>query len=110
MRLNVLCLVINIVVVMPISQGIFAAEPPKVASQAPIKTEISEEEAKTIALKLVPGKIHEVEKEKHNGEKVYSVEITAADKVGHEVLINQATGAVIEDKIKKSDDDEDDED
>ena len=107
MKGNFLCLVIFIGSVMPIGQRIIAAEAPKATSQAPAKIEISDEEAKAIALKLVPGKVNEVEKEKHNGDKVYSVEITSASGVRHEVLINPATGAVIEDKKKMIHDDDD---
>lgn len=110
MKGNLLCLVISVGAVTPIGQRVFAAEPAKAASLVPAKIEISDEEAKTIALKLVPGKVHEVEKEKHKGEKVFSVEITTASGVRHEVLINPTTGAVIEDKTKTSHDDDGDED
>lgn len=72
------------------------------------KTTITEEQAKVIALKAVPGKVLEVEKEKHSGEPVYSVEIRGADGTKKEVIISIATGTILEQKIDKDDDEDED--
>ena len=63
--------------------------------------------AKAKALALVPGRVVEVEKEKHKGEPVYSVEIKAADGV-HEVILRIADGALLENKAKAADEEEED--
>lgn len=63
-------------------------------------------QAKAKALALVPGKVIEVEKEKHKGEPVFSVEIRAADGV-HEVVIRIADGLVLENKAKGEHEDDD---
>ena len=72
---------------------------------------ISKEQAKSIALKLVPGKIIEVEFEKHKGEPVYSIEIRANDGV-YEVVLKEKDGTLLEKKGpgKHEDDDDEDED
>ncbi len=65
-------------------------------------------QAKVIALKLVPGKVVEVEREKHAGEPVFSVEIKGASGV-HEVAVRISDGSVLEDKVAGGADDEDEE-
>jgi len=107
MKSSILGLSIGIVGFMPFGNYLLASEHAKAPSQTLVKTGISEEEARYIGMKLVPGRVREVERERHKGEQAYSVEIHAANGFSHEVLINAATGTVIEDKIKESDQDTD---
>lgn len=88
-----------------------SSKKPLVDSQSTTKSGITKEEAKASALKLVPGKIIEVERERHNGEPVFSIEIRGEDGV-HEVVIRIADGSVVENKAPGTheDDDEDEDD
>jgi uncharacterized membrane protein YkoI len=54
--------------------------------------------AKAKALALVSGKVLEVEKEKHNGEPVFSVEIKAKDGV-HELVFRITDGKLVANKL-----------
>ncbi len=76
---------------------------------AVVQVGISKGEAETLALKLVPGKVLEIEREKHAGEAAFSIEIRAADGV-HEVIVRVADGTVLANKErgdKKEDEDGD---
>ena len=74
--------------------------------------EITEEDARKIAVAEVPGKVLEIEHEKEKGTMVYEVEIREKDGGVKEVVIDANTGAVleIEDEGKEDDDDGNDDD
>jgi uncharacterized membrane protein YkoI len=58
-------------------------------------TEISEEEAKQIALKAVPGIVTDIVKEKKYGQMVYTVEVDPNPGVETDVFIDIYTGEVL---------------
>lgn len=69
------------------------AQPPAGASKA--KRTITEEQAKAIALKAVPGKVSDVAIEKKRGKNVYVVEIVTDKEVEKDVLVDPASGKVL---------------
>jgi hypothetical protein len=72
------------------------------AAHTPKKGEISEEAAKTVALKTAPGKIKSSEYEFEKGQNVYSFDIAANDGKIHEVLVSANSGKVISATIESS--------
>ena len=56
---------------------------------------VSVEEAKQIALKIVPGEVTSVEVEKKRGRQVYAVEIQNPDKGEIDVFVDVQTGEVL---------------
>jgi uncharacterized protein YpmB len=65
------------------------------AQSAADATGLTEEQVIAIALTEVPGKVQDVELERHRGTQVYEVEILAADGTEMEVEIDPETGDVV---------------
>jgi uncharacterized membrane protein YkoI len=72
----------------------FAAAKAKQRSTAPA-AKVSVEEAKLIALKMIPGEVTSVEIEKKRGRQVYTVEIQNPDKGEIDVFVDVQTGEVV---------------
>ncbi len=70
------------------------------------ESSVSKDQAQKTALSVYPGKVKEVEEEKHKGEPVFSIEIDGKDGV-HEIVIRKSDGKIIENKTDKEDEDED---
>ena len=66
----------------------------KPAASAPA-AKITEEQAKEIALKALPGKVTKVVIEKKKGKTVYAVEIMSAKQGEKDVLVDVMTGKVV---------------
>ena len=64
-------------------------------SPLPAGAKISEEKAKEIALKLMPGKVTGVTIEKKKGKQVYVIEIMSATKGEKDVFVDTVSGKVI---------------
>ena len=62
---------------------------------APAEAKITEDQAKEIALKALPGKVTKVVIEKKKGKAVYAVEIMTEKKGEKDVLVDVMTGKVI---------------
>jgi uncharacterized membrane protein YkoI len=71
---------------------------------------ISDEQAKQIALKEVPGVVIEIERDDEDGQAVIEVEIRDAAGAIHEVTLDAKTGDVIEVEVDDDDDDDGDDD
>ncbi len=65
---------------------------------------MTEATAKKKALDIYPGKVLEVEQEKHKGEEAYSIEIKGNEGV-REIIIRKSDGKMLENKIDKEDED-----
>lgn len=79
-----------------------------VADTAGTGVEISSEDAKSAALKIVPGKVVEVEEEKYRGTPAISVEIKTAEGV-HEIVFRKSDGKILSKEFDSEDDEEDEE-
>lgn len=87
-----------------LTQFAFAADSMKSRTAA---TEISSKSAEEIALKAAPGKVIEVEHEKHSGVSVYAVEIQTADGL-REVTLEAKDGKILSNVLKSQHDSDDD--
>ena len=67
----------------------------KPAASAPAGAKITEEQAKVIALKAMPGKVTKVVIEKRKGKTVYAVEIQSETKGEKDVWVDVVTGKVV---------------
>lgn len=74
--------------------SVFAAKPPK--------NRISEEKAKTIALKVAPGDIKSTELEFEKKAWVYSFDIKGSDNQLHEVLVNAKNEKIVSSTIESA--------
>lgn len=74
--------------------GVNAASPSAPAASAPV-AQISEEQARAIALRAVTGKVTDVAIEKKMGRKVYTVEIRTPDDRERDVFVDVANGQVL---------------
>ena len=80
--------------VMMIAAG-FAFVGGEAAAQTQTKAKISEDQAKKIALKYLPGEITGVKIERKKGKDVYAVEIQSKDRGEVDVLVDIVTGKVV---------------
>lgn len=67
----------------------------ELAAQTKTKAKISEDQAKNIALKHLPGEITGVKIERKRGKDVYAVEIQSKDRGEVDVLVDIVTGKVV---------------
>lgn len=76
----------------------------------PSEYSVTKAQATEIALQKVPGTVDEVELEKEDGKVVWEVEIIAANKQEHELLIDANSGEIIKQELDDDDHDDDDHD
>ncbi|MES2947320.1 MAG: PepSY domain-containing protein [Pseudomonadota bacterium] len=65
------------------------------AQNPPAPNSVTEEQAKVIALKKVPGKVTDVAIEKKRGKHVYVVEIQTEKKGEKDVFVDMQSGAIV---------------
>jgi uncharacterized membrane protein YkoI len=78
---------------IPASGGAQETKPSKATASKPAR--ISEEQAKEIALKVLPGRVTDVAIEKKRGKNVYVVEVLTERNVEKDVLVDMVTGKVL---------------
>jgi uncharacterized membrane protein YkoI len=75
--------------------GLPLTRPATAADTAAADVKITEEQAKEIALKALPGKVNKVELEKKEGKKVYVVEVITDKEEKKDVWVDPVSGKVL---------------